>query len=222
MVKQDMPAGKAVSLSDGDRTLSAVAGSLLLYFVARKHKVNSLLFLGGGYLLYRAISGECPVTAALKGREKGARHMSNVNIRTHVIVNKPREQVYALWRNLKNLPLFMTHLDMVDEIDSERSSWRLRLPSGLGDLHWDARIVKDEKDVELSWHSEEGSVIENTGKVNFSDTPGKGTRVDIMLSYRAANGEGAVRFLTPALRERIEDDIQNFKHYIENSGETGA
>ncbi|MBS1661106.1 MAG: cyclase/dehydrase, partial [Bacteroidetes bacterium] len=109
-----------------------------------------------------------------------------------------------------------------DEIDSERSSWRMRLPAGLGDVRWDARIVKEEKDVELSWHSEEGASVENTGKINFSDTPGKGTRVDVMLSYRAPMGESGERFFTPALRERIESDIQNFKHYVENAGETGA
>lgn len=218
MIKQDIPAAKAVHLSEGQRTVSAIAGSLLLYFVAKKHTANSLLLLGGGYLLYRAISGECPVSAALKGHSRSGRHASNINIRTHVIVSKPRDQVYALWRNLKNLPLFMTHLDMVDEVDGETSSWRLRLPAGLGDIRWDAKIIKDEKDVELSWHSVEGAPIENTGKINFSDTPGHATRVDIMLSYRAAHGEGAERYLTPALRERIESDIQNFKNYIENNG----
>ncbi|MBS1661719.1 MAG: hypothetical protein JST68_11800, partial [Bacteroidetes bacterium] len=98
MIKQDTLAGKT-HLSDGQRTVSAVAGSLLLYFVAKKHKVNSLLLLGSGYLLYRAISGECPVSAALKGHGRDGGHASNVNIRTHVFVNKPREQVYALWRN---------------------------------------------------------------------------------------------------------------------------
>ena len=58
----DQPA----ELSDNKRALSAIAGSLLLYFVTKKHKGDSLLLLAGGYFLYRAVSGHCPVTTAVK------------------------------------------------------------------------------------------------------------------------------------------------------------
>jgi len=223
-MQQDIPAGSpATDMGDGERFLSAVAGSLLLYFVAKKHTVNSLLLLGGGYLLYRAVSGECPVTAALKkGRRRG--RASNINVRMELVVNRPRAEVYAFWRRLENLPLFMKHLDHVDEIDSITSAWKLKMPAGVGDIRWEAKIVKEEKDEELSWHSVPGAPIENTGKINFSDTPGNATRIDIMISYRAplgVIGERVGRLLTPAFRERIESDLHHFKQYIENAGLAG-
>jgi uncharacterized membrane protein len=220
-MQQDIPAGKpATTIGDGERVISAVAGSLLLYFVTKKHKADSLLLLGGGYLLYRAVSGHCPVSSVFKGRRRDA-HASNINVRTEVIVAKPRSEVYAYWRNLENLPLFMKHLDHVDEIDSTTSAWKLKLPAGLGDIRWEAKIVKEEKNVELSWHSVPGASIENTGKINFSDTPGNATRIDIMISYRAplgVLGERVARLLTPAFREKIENDLHSFKHHIENAG----
>ena len=209
---------RPADIGDDQRAISAFAGSLLLYFVARRHKVNSLLLLGGGYLLYRAVSGHCPVTSALRARPRS--DGSNINIRTSVVVNKPRGDVYAFWRRLENWPLFMRHLENVDELDGNRSVWRLNLP-GMDEIRWEARVVKEEKNAELSWHSVPGAPIESTGKINFSDTPGNATRIDVMLSYRApvgALGEKLSRLLTPAFRCRVEEDIRNFKHYFENTG----
>jgi uncharacterized membrane protein len=215
---------RKADVGDGERLLSAVAGSLLLYFVTKKHKVESALLLGGGYLLYRAISGHCPVTALFRSEHHDAPIANNVNIRTHVVVNRPRADVYAFWRRLENWPLFMRHLENVDELDSNTSAWRLRVP-GMADVRWEAKLVKDEKNTELSWHSVPGATIEGTGKINFSDTPGNATRIDVMISYKLAKdaiGERLSRLLTPAFRDKVYADIHNFKYYFENAGVSGV
>lgn len=211
-------------MGETERTVSAVAGSLLLYYVTRKHKVDALLLLGGGYLLYRAISGHCPVSSAFH-RKGVPGHASNINIKTHVIVARPREEVYAFWRRLENLPLFMRHLDHIDEIDDTTAAWKISLPGRVGEVRWETKIVKDEKNSEISWHSVPGAPIENTAKINFSDTPGKATRVDIMLSYRAPGGvigEQLATLLTPVFRDKVEDDIRRFKYFMENQGKTAG
>lgn len=216
---QETSLDRKANIGDTERVFSAVAGSLLLYFVTKKHKVESALLLGGGYLLYRAISGHCPLSAVIRS-DHPATPASNVNIRTHVVVNRPRADVYAFWRRLENWPLFMRHLENVDELDKTTSAWRLRVP-GMADVRWEVRIVKDEKNAELSWHSAPGAAIESTGKINFSDTPGDATRVDVMLSYKLAQdaiGERLSRLLTPAFRDKVYADIHNFKYYFENAG----
>ena len=76
-----------------------------------------------------------------------------------------------------------------------------------------------EMDREFSWLSFPGAVIETTAKINFSETAGDATRVDVMLSYRVPNdaiGERLSRMLTPAFREKVYEDIHNFKHYFED------
>ena len=209
---------KFIMLGKTERAISAVGGSLLVYFVTRRHKKESLLLMAGGYLLYRAVSGKCPVTNAL--REGGRDHRpSNVNVRTQVTVNSPREEVYAFWRRLENLPLFMKHLESVDELSDTISAWKIRIPGGLGDVRWEAEIVKEVPDTELSWQSAPGASIENAGKINFSDAPSGGTRIDVMITYRAPMGivgERLSRLLTPVFRNMIEKDIEGFKHFIED------
>jgi uncharacterized membrane protein len=206
-------------MREGERVLSAVGGSLLVYYVTKKHKADSLLLLGGAYLLYRAISGHCPLSEAWKTRQRRS-HSSNVNVRTQIVVAKPPEEVYPLWRSLENWPLFMRHLANVDELDNTTSAWTMAMP-GIGDIRWEANIVRDEKDRELSISSAPGAPIDVTAKINFSPTPGNATRVDVMLSYRAPAGpigERIARLLTPVFREKVESDIANFKHFIEDLG----
>ncbi|HEY4334849.1 MAG TPA: SRPBCC family protein [Puia sp.] len=206
-------------IGEGQRALSAIGGSLLVYYVTKKHKADSLLLLGGAYLLYRAVSGHCPISSAWKSRHR-RNHPSNVNVRSYVVVNKPVGEVYALWRSLENWPLFMRHLSNVDELDNTTSAWTMTLP-GIGDIRWEANIVRDEKDRELSLSSAPGAPIDVTAKINFSPTPGNATRVDVMISYRAPAGvigERLSRLLTHSFREKIESDIANFKHFIENLG----
>ena len=211
-------------IGEGQRIFSAIGGSLLVYYVTKKHKADSLLLLGGAYLLYRALSGHCPIAKAWKASHHQRHIASNVNVRTHVIVNKPREEVYAFWRSLENWPLFMRHIGNVDELDSTTSAWTMKTPGG-EDLRWEARIVKEEKNTELSFTSVPGAPIMTTGKINFAATPGNATRIDVLLSYRAPLGpigEKLSRLLTPAFREKVEADIHNFKHFMEDTGKTGG
>jgi uncharacterized membrane protein len=221
-------AGKAaVNIGDNERIISALAGSLLLYATAKKNTVNTLLLLGGGYLLYRAVSGHCAVRQALgaRGGHREEAQEGEIKVRTQLVINKPRAEVYAFWRRLENLPLFMRHLEHVDELNAKTSAWKLKLPGGTGDIRWEARIVKEEEGKEFSWHSVAGAPIENTGKINFADTPAQGTRVDIMIAYRHPEGiisEGMAQLLTQAFRSKVEEDVRRFKEYIENEAAAGV
>jgi uncharacterized membrane protein len=205
-----------VNIGDRERMVSALAASLLIYATAKKHTVNTLLLIGGGYLLYRAVSGHCALYDAISKRRSGASG-ADLKVRTHLVVNKPRAEVYAFWRRLENWPLFMRHLDHIDELDERTSAWRLKIQGG--DIRWEARIVKDEVDTELSWNSVEGAVIRNTGKINFSDTPGKGTRIDVMIVYgipAGPIGQRIAELLTPAFQQRVEEDIHRYGEYLQS------
>ena len=211
--------GILVNMGKTERVISAIAGSLLLYKITKKHKAESLLLVAGGYLLYRATTGHCPIHSAFS--RKGADHARNINVRTSVLVNKPREEVYAFWRKLENLPLFMKHLESVDEIDEDTSAWKAKIPGGLGFIRWEAEVVNEEEGVVLAWQSVPGASVRNAGKINFSDTPGRGTRIDALITYQAPwgkFGEGVSRLLTPVFSDMIEKDILGFKQFIEDAG----
>lgn len=217
--QQEFTASSPVNVGEKGRAVSAIAGSLLLYFMMKKHKTDALLALAGGYLIYRGVSGHCPLSS-LKDRHFASTGR-NINVRTHVLVNRPRSEVYSFWRKLENLNLFMEHVEDIREMDDKTSSWKIKIPGLPGSLEWEAEIVKEEEGREISWQSRPGSSIDNAGKINFSDTPGRGTtRIDALISYRAPFGkvgEGISRLMTPVFKRKIEEDIRSFKYYMESA-----
>ncbi|GAA4730859.1 SRPBCC family protein [Flavisolibacter ginsenosidimutans] len=211
---------RMVSVGLGAFLLSSGLGNLT------SHPIKGLLrTLVGGALLYRGVSGHCPVYASM-GKTKGVSHTQAINIRTGLIVNKPKDEVYAFWRKLENLPLFMKHLASVTEIDQKHSHWEADVPGGVGRIKWNAEIVKEEDGQMIGWQSIPNSTINNAGKVTFKEAlGGQGTELEVVISYHPPAGElgaGIAKSLNPVLEKMIRQDIMNFKDYIETKHQSPA
>src|SRR5215217_4973650 len=219
---QSFSGSGVVNVGQSERIASAAVGAFLLSSGLNslfKHPINGLIKTAlGGYLLYRGASGHCAVYESM-GKTKGVSHTPNINIRTGLIVNKPRQEVYAFWRKLENLPLFMKHLASVTEIDAKHSHWEADIPGGVGKVKWNAEIVKEEEGSLIGWQSIPNSMVNNAGKVQFRDAlGGEGTELDVVITYHAPAGElgaGIAKTLNPVLEKMVRQDIMNFKEYIE-------
>ena len=182
---------------------------------------NLVKSAAGGYLLYRGLTGHCPLYTKVGKYNTSPR---NVNIRSSFSVNRPRMEVYNFWRQLDNLPLFMRHLKEVTVISPTKSHWEVKLP--VAQLSWDAEIVEDQEGFMIGWHSVPGSTIHNAGKVEFKDAPGgQGTILNIVISYTPpAGGVGTAvgQLLTPVFEKMVREDVNNFKSYLETQGSLTA
>ena len=211
-----------INVGQNERIASAAVGAWLVSSGLNgitKNPIKALVKTAlGGWLLYRGASGHCPVYASM-GKTKGVSHTSAINIRTGLIVNKPKDEVYAFWRKLENLPLFMKHLASVTEIDSKHSHWEAVVPGNIGKVKWNAEIVKEEPGYLIGWQSIPNSMVNNAGKVTFHDAlGGEGTELEVVISYHPPAGDlgsGLAKVLTPVFEKMIRQDVMNFKDYIE-------
>jgi len=202
------------NVSTLERVLMVTSGAYLLYNALSKQNKSYTQAGTAGAMLLRGISGYCPVYDA-------ANHLmndksSNINIRINSVIDKPIGEVYAFWRDLENLPKFMSHLESVRPISSTISEWTAKGPAGIGKISWNAEIIRDEKNQLLSWNSIEGSSIKNAGKVVFKSN-GNATELDITISYHAPlgiAGESAAKLLNPYFEKMVRDDISNLKGYL--------
>ncbi|WP_126243763.1 SRPBCC family protein [Chitinophaga rhizosphaerae] len=209
-----------INVSKTGRMLSSAAGASLIYLALSGMKRSPVKNIGkllvGGYLLYRGLSGNCPITAAIDDEQR-PKHARAVNIRTSLIVERPRGEVYAYWRQLSNLPLFMAHLDDVEVLDTRLSHWTIKLAGNMK-LEWDAEITEDKPGEELAWRSLEGAEIANAGKVRFRDTENGGTEILVTFTYRPPAGfmgAGLARLMNPAFAQLVRHDIIRFKQHLE-------
>jgi len=215
----------SVNVNKLERIASILAGTALIYKGLKSNdaKMQLPMAIGGLALLFRGSTGHCSVYS-LAGKKKLPDTVKNINIITKMTVNKPRLEVYNFWRKLSNLPLFMEHLESVEEISDHRSHWVAKVPAHLGKIEWDAEIAKEIEGELIGWNSLPNATINNAGKVEFRDADEHGTELTIVITYRAPFGdvgEGIASWLTPMVKKMIVKDVKNFKRFIE-AGDVAA
>jgi uncharacterized membrane protein len=215
-----------INVGTEERIVSALVGGVLTSYGLRH--ITSLggllLTTAGGLLLSRGFTGYCMVNNAI-GRNSVNRRTSAMEAKASFIINKPRYEVYAFWRQLANLPLFMKHLESVKVEDSFRSVWTAKVPGNLGTVSWEAAITEDREGEYLSWSSLPGSTIDNAGFIEFKDTASIGeTEINIQMTYRLPGGDLgtlAGKLFNPIFEGVIKEDIKRFKSIME-TGESPA
>jgi uncharacterized membrane protein len=137
---------------------------------------------------------------------------------TSITINRPPEEVYSFWRNLENLPRFMSHLESVQVRDGNRSRWKATAPAGMT-VEWDAEITEDRPNELIAWRSLEGADVEHSGSVRFARAPGdRGTQVKVAMVYNPPGGVigiGIAKLFGEEPGEQIKGDLYRFKQVME-------
>jgi uncharacterized membrane protein len=208
-----------INVSRPERVLSAVGGATMAMLGLRQAGGKGLLTaLAGGVLLFRGLTGYCPMNQMI-GRDTAESEDISVDIIQTITVQRPRSEVFQFWRMLENLPKFMEHLESVQHDGPQRSHWKAKIPGGVGTLDWDADIINEKENELIAWRSLPNADIDNAGEVRFSDSPdGSGTIVQAIISYSPPAGSVgglAAKMLNPMLKSMVEKDLKYFKRYME-------
>ena len=176
----------------------------------RSHKLrNTMIVLGGG----AAAAGAYTFRGRL-GRG-GAKGSGISTIDESVEVNVPVSTAYNQWTQFEDFPLFMEGVDHVQQLDDTRLHWAATVAGRKAE--WDAKILEQHPDTQISWISEDGK--QTRGTVSFEPRGESKTLIRLSMSYRT---EGPVEALGSAAgldRQRIRSDLKRFKELIESRGE---
>jgi len=132
-------------------------------------------------------------------------------------IRKPAQELYDFWRNLPNLAQFMDNIDSIEKIDDRRSHWRVRAPMDKI-VEWDAVITEDVPGKSLSWQSEDGADVPNSGKVEFKDAGARGTIVRAVIAYESPMGvvgKIVAKIFQREPRIQARRDLRRFKQLME-------
>lgn len=126
--------------------------------------------------------------------QAGQRRAGGIDVTQTVTINRPPEDVYAFWRELNNLPRFMSHLEAIEVVGYRRSHWRAKGPAGTR-VEWDSEITDDRPNQLIAWRSLPGADIPNEGRVRFERGPGgRGTVLRVEMRYRPPAGRVGAAF----------------------------
>ena len=117
----------------------------------------------------------------------GARSGDVVIGRT-VCIKRPREALYAFWRDFSNLQDLMENVISVRVLDATHSHWVIAAPEGRI-VEWDSQVTEDVPGERIAWSSVEGASVRSGGTVEFRESPtGRGTFVTVTLAYEPPGG----------------------------------
>jgi uncharacterized membrane protein len=184
------------------------------------------MMIAGSSLLFRGISGRSYLYQLLgvrtaspgEGRSISVPYELGFRAEAAVTVNKPREQVYAFWRELTNLPRFMRHLKEVRHVSTRQSHW---VAEGVGKVcaEWDAEVIQDIPNERIGWRSLPGSRVDTAGSVQFREAPGgRGCEILVELQYNPPAGAvGALfaKLFGQSPSTAIEEDLMHLKQQLE-------
>ncbi|MBP2311173.1 SRPBCC family protein [Azospirillum soli] len=149
----------------------------------------------------------------------------DIHVRQTVAINRPPEAIYGFWRDFRNLPQFMSHLEHVEVLDERRSHWVAKAPAGRT-VVWDAEVTEDRPNELLAWRSLEGADVDNSGEVRFERAPGgRGTIVRVEMRYNPPGGViGAMvaKLFGEEPQMQVRDDLRRLKQVLETGSVTVA
>jgi uncharacterized membrane protein len=140
-----------------------------------------------------------------------------MHVHERIKVDRPRSEIYAYWRNLTQLPLFMDHLVSVEGDPYGITHWKAK--SLIGTVDWDAKVVEDQPDEMISWRSLEDADVRNSGAVRFFETADGGTEIEVDISYDPPLGPLGVavsRIFGDAPNQEVAKDLRKFKEIMES------
>jgi uncharacterized membrane protein len=142
-----------------------------------------------------------------------------LKIRETIAINRPRTELYAIWRDFSHLPEYFPDIESVTVQNGRDSHWVARLPGG-GHVEWDAEIVNDIPNEIVAWKTVRDSAIPHAGAVNFRDSS-SGTEMRVEIDYEPPGGKvGALvaRFANlfgQSPEAKIRRDLRRFKEQVE-------
>ncbi len=205
--------------SPAQRALAGACGSAFaLYGYFRGGVKGAALCALGSALVARASANE-EIAEVLRAR--------GILAQKSIVVDAPVEQVFAYWRNLENLPQWMSHVREVRALGDDRYHWTVDGPLGVA-VEWDSELLNYEENREMTWHSVGDSQVDHVGRVRFEDAGDGRTRIHVQLRYTppgGAAGHAVAKAFGTDPKSSMDDDLARMKVAIETGrapGDAGA
>jgi uncharacterized membrane protein len=133
-----------------------------------------------------------------------------------IIVGSGVGEAVEAWSNFENFPNFMKNIKSVEKRPDGSTHWVAEGPLGKT-VEWDAETTMFEPNKRIGWHSRDGSTIKTSGQVTFLELGTGQTQVNVTMQWviPASKGGETLAGLFADPEKRLEQDLYNFKTYVE-------
>jgi len=211
-----------MNLSANERMGSIIAGVALMEVGARVPRLRMMSRTVGLGLVACGATGYWPVAALTRSEQSfedtraALSGPSGFHVREAVTIARPRVELYRMWRDLKELPTLLPHVQRIDRLSDGRSHWKAVSDSGLA-VEWEAELVNEVENEVVAWRSTGSRSVAHAGSVRFREVPA-GTEVLVHLQYQPVAGTLgwlAARLIGHNPGSQVREDLRSMKQRLE-------
>ncbi len=194
--------------SPATRLLMGFTGAVLIRGVTRGSALGVLGGLLGSALLYRTATNR-PISRSVGG--------SVIDVHETIDIDAPVERVFGLFEAQENYPSFMRNVREVRREPGGRTHWVMNGPAG-SRMEFDSTTTVHKPNEMLGWRTIPGSRVQHSGVIRFEPLEGRGTRVDVNMSYSppaGAVGHAIAKALKADAHSELREDLTRIKHIAE-------
>lgn len=189
---------------------------------------ENVTLLLAGIALAGGVAGAATLARRKKEQRQGddapgrtaRRSFGDYDVISHTeTIARPRQELFAFWRDFQNLPRFMENIEKVEPTGQNgRAVWTIKAP-GWRTVRVETEIAREEDGYLIAWRSIPQSEIDTEGRVTFEDAPGnRGTRVTALIAYKPPAGMLGKAVAKLFLREpamQARHDLKRLKMLME-------
>ena len=144
-----------------------------------------------------------------------------VKIEDHIVVDRPRDELFRIWRDFEQLPSYADDLESVTALGDGRTHWVARAPGGQR-IEWDSEMVNEIPGELIAWKTVGNPDVAHAGSIHFRDAGRGATEIRIVVDYEPPGGRlgGLVHAFTKLFGQspdqKIRGDLQKFKERVES------
>jgi len=150
-------------------------------------------------------------------KERASLSSDPVHVQKSIGVNRSPKACYEFWRNVENLPRFMSRLESVKAIDHRHSRWIGRAKDGEA-MQWDSEVSHDIPNHLIAWRANASEDVERIGSARFEPMiGGRGTLVKVDMTYKPKDLSTAIasELFGESHEEQLQEDLRRFKQLLE-------
>ena len=163
---------RAVNVGNFERFVTFLLGTRCARQALRSNGFLTFLLSSGSsaFLLYRALTGHCPLYRRL-GLVLDRRHPRSglfsrpLRSGASITIEAPPAEVYRFWRDLSRFPATLESVRSVELLDETHSRWTADVRDR--SVSWTAQIVEDRADERITWTTTELGPFHHRGSVEF-------------------------------------------------------
>lgn len=168
------------------RLLALYAGQKML-LKTRKRPPEWWRLVSGGTLLYIGATGKIPFLSVI--RRANVNH-GQVNFKKQILIQRTREEVYAFFREFRNLKLILPQIEAINPIDIGKKHWEVHIRSRKEKYRTEIIVVKEKHNEFLGWSTGKDAFIYHTGRIELRKGTVEGiTVLNFVFSYTPPGGK---------------------------------